>query len=240
MALVRRLIKGTPVSAAEYDAVVDQVEKNQNASISQDLKDRIVAFFYTSATANITTTLASAEKGVLTVVRFNYAVSANDDTITSIIFDNELQSETSGSKDYSISNSVTKTLIVRVQNNADITTSKTFPFYVPQFYGTLPENYTEPTWNYANLNSYNKVVQGNSTITVTDDFNNEHFFFILNKENPTLKDVSDFPYIIGDFSSNAYFLTKEITITLANGTTTTAWLFVTRETVNAPSTFKSA
>ena len=77
------------------------------------------------------------------------------------------------------------------------------------------------------------------TITASGTYSNEFAFFITNSNSTVFKDGNDFTLSVGDFNSTtAFIIKKSVTVTLTNGSTDIMYLYRTRETVNATTTFK--
>jgi hypothetical protein len=225
-----------------------------DGSFDENFAARLRALVYVQSSVSFTTDKNTLEKGLITNVVFSSIVTENDDTLVSVVLDNSPQigsSNNLNNRTYSLSVTTEKIVIVTILRTLDLSQTaqtivtnydETVSFYAPQFYGKLASGTLEPaSFAVASLTSISdaKYIQSNDSKTVTAAYANQYAFFITNSNSTVIKDANDFPFTIGGWASTTDFIIKKtITITLANGTTETMYLYRTRETVSATETFK--
>tara|TARA_R110000772_G_scaffold209651_1_gene320248 strand:- start:46 stop:1011 length:966 start_codon:yes stop_codon:yes gene_type:complete len=244
-----------PTGSETTDPEIDYSDRIFNffldGSFDEDFAARLRALVYVQSAVSFTTDKDTLEKGLVTNVVFNFTVTENDDTLVSAVLGGVVQTSNPDSETYSLSVTTQKTLIVTVLRTLDLSQTaqtivtnyyRTVGFYAPQFYGKLASGTLEPaSFTVASLTSISdaKYIQSNDSKTVTATYANQYAFFITNSNSTVFKDGNDFTLSIGAWASTTDFIIKKtITITLANGTTDTMYLYRTRETVNATTTFK--
>jgi hypothetical protein len=244
-----------PTGSITTEPAFDYSGKNFNffldGSFDSDFAARLRELVYKEAVASTSVNVNNIEKGLAINVIFSFNVTQNDDVINEIKLDGVVKVNNPDGQTFNLAASTSKALVVKVQRTKDLTQSaqiveitvnQTVNFYAPQYRGELPSGTLEPTsYTVANLNNIalSKYIQSNDTITATDTFANQYAFFITNSNSTVFKDGNDFTLTIGEWASTtAFIIKKAITMVLANGTTETMYLYRTRQTVTATTTFK--
>ena len=102
------------------------------------------------------------------------------------------------------------------------TKSATSSERVPQYHGKITT--TEPSYEYDDLGNHSKLVQSSASFSFSDNYNGYYAFVLSTKSNPTIT-TEGFTLTIGDFNSSEYWLTKQVTVKLEDGTDQTMYLF---------------
>lgn len=217
------------------------VVTTESAPFSDQQEQRLRDSVYVNGTQSLTSNVGSAEKGVSTNITYSWNVVLNDDVLVSATLDgNNVTSDADGTtSNYSrngILNSLTislATVVTRSGSNVTLNTNRTVPFYVPQYSGAISTS--EPSdYEYATLAGFTKYIQSSHTITVNVALNNQYLFFLSNDANASITDLNtNFSLSVGDWSSTtAFFIKKQVTMKLADGSDQSIWIYRVRELQN--------
>ena len=210
------------------------------------LKDSV----YLPIVQSISVSPTTFEKGLATNLVFTWNVDKKDDTLNTCTVDsiNKLSEATGINRTYNVNGQVsTKTVFLFTNaTRNDVSgggfsnsNSATSTHLVPQYRGKTAD--AEPLYTYVGLSAYSKILSSSNAFTFTDTYVNQYAFIISRSNSLTIKDVSDFTLTIGDWASvSAFFIKKEVTVFLSDGTTETMYIYRTRETINATATFKTS
>ena len=220
-------------------------ESSFSQSEIDELKELVFDEFQISNDADV----SYFEKGVETDINFSYDVTPNDDTVTSIVYDGV--SQPVSQLTHSIlkaAKTATQSITINV-NVEDVaynstlqkTSTETVPAYVPQFAGASSnENITSSDeLSYAGASALTKYVQSSDNIDHEFTLADEYAYFVSAKNNAEIYDQNDFQQSVGTWGDNvSEFYVKEITLTLADGSTETMYLYRTRTLKNTTMTYK--
>lgn len=222
-----------------------------NQALTDEQISRLQDLVYENSVNTISASPTFIEKGLVTSVDYTWNFTENDDTLVSVFIDGvDKTVEADGTPSVynlpggSVSKTVNMTTTVnRKGSNNTSGASTTVPAYVPQYTGRLFNTWLElPSYLYDDLDpnfgalAETKHVISGTAITVTGlPYQNEKAFILSNKSNLTIKDGNDFVLSVGVFgvSTTDFFLTKPVDVTLADGSTETMYLYVTRENIGA-------
>lgn len=200
------------------------------------LKDSV----YENLSQSISVSPTSFEKGVETDLVFTWRVTKNDDTLNTVTVDGQdkLSEATGVNRTYNVNNQVNSKTVSLVtgytRNNTtggsgSVTNSATSTARIPQFYGLLDT--LEPSdYEYDTLNSSLTKYVGTSTTfnIVTISSTPKYVVFITTKSNASIEE-SGFGVSVGDFNSTSGFWKKQVSITLADGSNQTLYIYVSSE-----------
>lgn len=211
--------------------------------LTEDQHTRVLQLIYEGITIDYFVAPATGEKGVSAPVTLTYNIDSNDDTVITATINNGVGSILSGvdmgEQQVSGGNrSVSTTFTLEVDYERDgvqmsESESVTYNAYSPQW-GGLSESAILDTVNYSGLNSaLTKVVQNTDTISRDLAPDNEYIWFVSTNPNAVITN-NGFITIIGEWNSiTALFIKKTVTLTLADGVTTTSVTFYrTREALD--------
>ena len=210
-------------------------------SVGGDVKEftdqqrtRLIALVYDGLDRSLSNDTNNFEKGKATNITFNWNIQADDDIISTVLFDGvDKSANLIGNQVFNgVVATITKMLAITVQSgNNPANISSTAYARVPQFTGKIASGETEPVYTQVGLLAYSKVIQSNSTISKTFVLANEYAFFIVNNANSIFTDLdTNFGLNVGDWNSTtAFFIKKTVTIYLADGTTELVTLCRTRQ-----------
>jgi hypothetical protein len=232
------------------DEVYVDAELENSLLLTENQIDRLRDSVYLPIVQSISVSPTTFEKGLATNLVFTWNVDKKDDTLNTCTVDsiNKLSEATGINRTYNVNGQVsTKTvfLFTNVTRN-DVSgggfsnsNSATSTHLVPQYRGKTAD--AEPLYTYVGLSAYSKILSSSNAFTFTDTYVNQYAFIISRSNSLTIKDVSDFTLTIGDWVSvSAFFIKKEVTVFLFDGTTETMYIYRTRETINATATFKTS
>lgn len=212
--------------------------------------DRLKDLVYERIVQSISVSPTIFEKGLATNLTFTWNVNKKDDTLNGVLLDgiDKLAEATGINRTYILNSQLTTktvTLASTVTENdvnegtRTVTNSVTSTAYIPQYTGAI--SIAEPLYTYVELNVYTKYIQSSNVINFTNTYTDEYAFIISKSNSLTLKDGNDFALTVGDWTSNTtFFIKKQITTFLSDGTTETMYIYRTREKVNATVTFKAS
>ena len=209
----------------------------ENDRFSDTQGDRLKDSVYEELTKSLSVSPTSFEKGVSTDLTFTWNVNKNDDTLNTVTLDGQdkLSEATGVNRTYEVDNQVNSKsislVITATKNNTtggsnNSTTLATSTAIVPQYYGKIQS--AEPSYEYDDLANHSKLVQSSASFSFSDNYSGYYAFVLSTKSNPTIT-TEGFALTIGDFNSSEYWLTKQVTVKLEDGTDQTMYLFRTRE-----------
>ncbi|SFU77117.1 hypothetical protein SAMN05216480_12318 [Pustulibacterium marinum] len=194
---------------------------------------------YTNYTFSINRTPSSGERGVVNSYSINYNLVSNNDSITTATISqgvgNVLANVDQGTQSITgltTTTNITYTLSINYERlgvSGSNSTSTTFNTYVPQWAGTTTLSDFDGT--YATIEAQPNVlkyIQNNDNITRTMSPANEYIVFVSTNGNATIKDGNGFAQSVGSWGdATKEFQRKTITLSLADGSTTTAYFYRT-------------
>lgn len=211
---------------------------NEFFHLSSSQYTRVLDLLYTENETSIRVEPSFGERGVVTNLNLTYNIVSNDDEIISASINNgigEVLSEVNtGVKTVSLGSfkvSKTYTLTITFKRKGQTMTqnfTSTYDAFIPQFAG-VSENVDFS--NYATMSSQlSKYVQASANISKITSPTDKYIWFISNKPSATVLDQNNFLQTVGIWGNNlTEFWTKPITITLADGvTTSTVYLYRSR------------
>lgn len=225
-------------------------EIERSRDFTQTQVNRVKDSVYEEVVKTVSVAPTSFEKGVSTDLVFTWNVDKKDDTLGYVQIDgNTVTNEATGvNRTYNVNGQVATKQVFLSTNvtRNDVAggsftnnTSATSTHLVPQYRGKTAD--AEPLYTYVGLSAYSKILSSSNAFTFTDTYVNQYAFIISRSNSLTIKDVSDFTLTIGDWASvSVFFIKKEVTVFLSDGTTETMYIYRTRETINATATFKTS
>lgn len=205
---------------------------------------KLVALLYTNNITSIAVNPQSGEKGVSTPITVIYNINTGDDVFTSASINQGIGSVlaninqgtinvSGGSKTDTTTYSLSYTYTRNGLTNTEVK-SANYVAYFPQWRGISADS-TLDAANYATLNSnLTKTVQNTSaanTLSIDVAPINQYIYFISTKANASITNngfLTDIqPW--GDTVTGGFWR-KSITVTLADSTTTTLYIYRTRQT----------
>lgn len=103
----------------------ENVDYGYESPFSDTIISRINNDYKNSATASLNADISIFEVGASTDVKFTFSVTANEDAITKVTFNDVEQTETNGVETFTTTESITKTLVVERTGDTDITKTAT-------------------------------------------------------------------------------------------------------------------
>jgi hypothetical protein len=224
--------------------------KMDYAVFTDTQEDRLRDSVYEDLTQTLSVSPTSFEKGVSTNLTFTWKVTKNDDTLNTVTVDNidKLNEATGINRTYVVNNQIaTKSvqLAVNLTRNTVIpetfteTSTVTSNGYVPQFKGQLADTLSANTYNLTDFSATTKLIQNGKNMSLSETFTNK-YAVILTKTaiSQIVLSVAPEPLSIGTWDDGvSYFYEKVVTLTLADGSTESMFLYRTRQLLNATTTF---
>lgn len=207
--------------------------------LNQNEYDRFKDLIYVDHETSFSLSPLTGEKGVNQEISVNVKIDSNDDEITYAFINQGIgnilpyvDDDTHGISQ-TVSNNVTYTLYINYIKNGETsaeTTTTTYTAYTPQFAGF--SSATDYTTYSALAAALQKYVQSGTKITKSMSPTNQYIWFVSNNPNTTIYDNNMFAQTVGNWNDTTKeFWKKSITLTLANGSTTsTVYLFRSRDT----------
>jgi len=210
--------------------------------LAEDEYEGIRELLHKNATTSLTISPSSGERGVNRNTNITLNIISNNDIITNAVLTgnngyslNVLEFVDEGSTTVNVGNLATTVIftltltINRLGTTVTQTSIVTSTGIIPQWYGTSGnEDLSEEDYTLINTDII-KFLLSNPTISVDIAVANEYIYFISTKSDATIS--TGFPLTIGEWdSTTAFFIKKDFTLILANGTTTSnLTLYRTRE-----------
>jgi len=202
---------------------------------TDDIATRLRLLVYDGLDRILSNNINNFEKGKATNVTFSWNIQADDDILTSVLFDGVDKSANLVSNQVfnGVLGTITKILAITVQSgNNPSNLSSTAYARVPQFSGKLDTGVIEPTYTQVGLAPFDKVISSSSTSSKTFVLSDQYAFFISNNANSIFIDLdTNFGLSLGEWNSTtSFFIKKTVTITLDDGTFEIVTLYRTRQT----------
>lgn len=241
------LDRGIFKSGSTY-TIKPEIERSRD--FTQTQVNRVKDSVYEEVVKTVSVAPTSFEKGVSTDLVFTWNVDKKDDTLGYVQIDgNTVTNEATGVNRTYLTNGqvATKGVFLTVNVIRNNTTGGSFTTnilatangYVPQFKGQLASTLAADAYFISDFNTITKLIQNGKNMTISETFSNK-YAVILTKEAITqiVFSVAPEPLSIGNWDDGvSYFYRKTVTLTLADGTVETMFLYRTRQLLNATTTF---